>query len=324
MRRLAKLPLFATALAALLLNGAPQQRPGGVTGGSDPALADATPAAAAAVAPAEILVVGTISSTAPILIDGVSMDGRAASSWPLAGQDQVASTTAAALLVTHDQNLVILDPFTEVRVSAAGRETYLYLRKGGLDFETRQTRLFICAAGYLFVPEPLSKGYVRLADSQVPEATFLVDYQVTAGAFMEVGDRGCDEQGLAWLLTSAGPGVAGAVGGAAGAVGAAAGTAAAGAGAAAAGAGATAAGAAAAAGTAVAGTAAGAAAAAGTAVAAAGAGISTVAVTAGAVAAAAGSAAAVSAAGSGNNTCTSPDGCNGNPAPLSPANPPLL
>src|SRR5580658_5699486 len=89
-------------------------------------------------------VVGTISSTGPITINGSEMSPSVAPSWPLAANDEI-STSAPALLQTAGRDAITLDANTKARIAAAGNGLeYIYLRQGGLHFDARTGPIYIC------------------------------------------------------------------------------------------------------------------------------------------------------------------------------------
>jgi hypothetical protein len=147
--------------------------------------------------------VGTISSTAGVMIDGTMMARGAAPSWPLADQDEIATTSAPAQVRTFGQNAITLQSETRARIrSTQPGQLYIYLRSGGLTFDTKAIGVSICAHDRLFIPATPAKGSVKVAASGV----------TTSGSFGEAGQRPCDEDGLAGLLTGL-PGTGGAAGG---------------------------------------------------------------------------------------------------------------
>jgi hypothetical protein len=227
-------------------------------------------------------VVGTCSSSATIMIDDAEMSPTAAASWPVVAGDEIAATSAPALLTTVDHNLVTFERESKVRIgSVENGQTYLYVRQGGLLFDTTTRHLFICIGNRLFVPDAGSQAVLRIEKSGAVSRT------LRGGRLLEQGERACGEQPPANLVAGlpvipSGTGGVGAGGIVSGAGGAAGGTA-------------TAAGAGAGAAGGVAGVAAG--------------------------AVGAGSAAAAGAAGTFANSCTTPGGCNHNPLSISPSTP---
>src|SRR5580658_6833898 len=82
-------------------------------------------------------VVGTISSSAPITINGSEMSPSAAPSWPLVAKDEI-TNSAPALLQTAGRDLITLDANSQTRIAEAGNGLeYLYVRQGGLQFDAR-------------------------------------------------------------------------------------------------------------------------------------------------------------------------------------------
>jgi hypothetical protein len=149
-------------------------------------------------------VIGSVTSTSPIIIDRTSMSPAAAPSWPVVDRDEIETTTDAAFLVTPERNRVVLYPGAIVnsRRTESG-ELYVYLRKGGLSFNVRSRRIYICAGGSLFVAKSPTSGVVR-----VEESGGVFD-RLDTGKFEEKGKRVCNEQGVVAIITG---GVAGAAG----------------------------------------------------------------------------------------------------------------
>jgi hypothetical protein len=130
-------------------------------------------------------VVGTISSTEPITINGSTTSPSAAPSWPLAARDEVA-TTAPALLQTTDRNAVRFDADSKARVGSAGNGmAYLYVRQGGVHFNTRTGPIYICIADRLYIPAKSAQGVLRLDRS----GSAVVSLE--SGTFAEQGTRTC-------------------------------------------------------------------------------------------------------------------------------------
>ncbi len=160
-------------------------------------------------------VIGTISSTEPVNINGTPMS-PAAPSWPVAAQDEVV-TSAPAMFTTANRDILTLDANAAARVNAADNgSAYLYLRKGGLRFDASGGPVYICAGGLLFVPAKSAQGSLRL------NASGAVDRSLERGTFLEQGTRGCGpdvaKDFLSGLPAAAG-GTAGAPGPAGGGVG---------------------------------------------------------------------------------------------------------
>jgi hypothetical protein len=137
------------------------------------------------------------------------MSPTGSSSWPAMELDEIA-TQAPTLLTTSDHDVVILDSATKIKLNsvslAAGgaKQTYIFIRQGGLTFDAKSSRILICAGGRLFVPETLSKGVVRV------EANGSVSQSLTSGVFAEQGKRACTDAGVGDFLTGV-PGAAGGV-----------------------------------------------------------------------------------------------------------------
>src|SRR5580658_10006011 len=110
-------------------------------------------------------VVGTISSSAPITINGSEMSPSAAPSWPLVSKDEI-TNSAPALLQTAGRDLITLDANSKARVSQAGNGfEYIYIRQGGLRFDTRTGPVYVCIGGRLYVPSKSARGTLRLDSS---------------------------------------------------------------------------------------------------------------------------------------------------------------
>jgi hypothetical protein len=140
-------------------------------------------------------VAGTISSTASIEIDGTAM--APAPSWPLVDRDEVGTTSSPALLLTPDQNAITLAAQTKVRIRVLPEhQTWLYVREGGLSFETRTSNVLICMANHVFQPAAQTKG------SLILEKSGLVTRRAARNAFNEKETRLCNEEGPINLLTS--------------------------------------------------------------------------------------------------------------------------
>jgi hypothetical protein len=164
-------------------------------------------------------VLGTIGSTSAVVIDGTTMSPTGSSAWPVVATDEIA-TQAPALLTTADHNLATFDPESRFRLNVASaqpageKQTYIFVRQGGLAFDARSSRMLICIGNRLFVPETLAKGTLRM------DKNGSVLQHLDSGVFAEQGARSCDDSGpgafLAGVPGSAG-GNAGAAGGNAGA-----------------------------------------------------------------------------------------------------------
>jgi hypothetical protein len=149
-------------------------------------------------------VVGTVASARPVAIDNVPMSPTGSASWPVVEGDEIA-TEAPTLFTTADRDVVTFDANSNVKVSRVPtKEAYVFVRKGGLAFDAKSTRLMICIGGRLFVPQPQAKGALRL------EANGTVFEHLDGGAFAEDGKRSCGETGPA-LLQGGLAGAAGAV-----------------------------------------------------------------------------------------------------------------
>jgi hypothetical protein len=132
-------------------------------------------------------VVGTISSSAPITINGSEMSPTASPSWPLAAKDEIANS-APALLQTASHDLITLDANSRTRISdAANGAGYIYVRQGGLQFDSRTGPIYVCIADRLYVPAKSAKGSLRL------DASGAVDSRLERGVYAEQGTRACGQ-----------------------------------------------------------------------------------------------------------------------------------
>ena len=105
------------------------------------------------------VIVGTFTSSASVIIDDVEMRPTAAASWPLVEGDEIAATAAPALLTTADGDLVTFERESKARVKTVeGGQPYIYVREGGVLFETKTPRLDICIGNRLFIPGAGVKG----------------------------------------------------------------------------------------------------------------------------------------------------------------------
>jgi hypothetical protein len=130
-------------------------------------------------------VIGTISSSAPITINGTEMSPSLAPSWPLAPKDEI-TNSAPALLQTAGHDSLTLDANSKVRIDATGNGSdYIYVREGGLRFDAGAGPIYVCIAGHLYVPSKSSKGSLRLNPSGS------VDSSLESGVFSEQGTRQC-------------------------------------------------------------------------------------------------------------------------------------
>ncbi len=143
---------------------------------------------------------GSISSIAPVTIDGTKMNPAAAPVFPVQKNSTVVISSAPALLTTPEKNRLTFEHDSRFRLgSEAGSQTYVFLESGAAGFEAFGGRVSICAAGRLFVPPTPSKGYVRLTPKNNAVTRF-----IEKGAFLEDGRRACNEKGILSAL----PGVA--------------------------------------------------------------------------------------------------------------------
>jgi len=145
-------------------------------------------------------IVGTFTSSAAVVIDDVAMQPTAAASWPLVEGDEIASTSAPALLTTTDGNLITFERESKARVKTVENgKPYIYVREGGVLFETKTPRLDICIGNRLFVPGAGAKGVLRW------EKSGAVSRSVTAGQLIEQGERACDDQAPGAVISQVPP-----------------------------------------------------------------------------------------------------------------------
>jgi hypothetical protein len=132
-------------------------------------------------------VVGAISSTQPITINGAEMSPSVAPSWPLASRDEIA-TSAPAMLQTTDRNVVTFDALSKARISAAGNGlAYIYMRQGGVRFNAVTGPVYVCIGDHLFVPAKSAQGILRIDQSGK------VVSQLDRGVYIEQGARACTQ-----------------------------------------------------------------------------------------------------------------------------------
>jgi hypothetical protein len=130
-------------------------------------------------------VVGVISSTQPITINGSEMSPSVAPSWPLAPQDEIA-TSAPAMLQTSDRNVLTFDALSKARISAAGNGlAYIYIRQGGVRFNAATGPVYVCIGDHLFAPAKSAQGLLRIDQSGK------VVSHLDRGVYIEQGVRAC-------------------------------------------------------------------------------------------------------------------------------------
>jgi len=152
-------------------------------------------------------VVGTISSTEPITINGSAMSPSAAPSWPLAARDEIA-TTAPALFQTADRNVVRFEANSKARVGSAGNGlTYIYVREGGVHFNARTGPIYICIGDRLFIPTKSAQGILKVDPSGSAASN------LESGVFAEQGTRACAQDVPADFLSGLPQAAGGSVGG---------------------------------------------------------------------------------------------------------------
>lgn len=146
-------------------------------------------------------IVGGITSTAPIAIDGTSM--APAPSWPLVDRDVVQTTSAPGKVITSDQNSVTLLPDTAVRVrKLPPRETWFFVRQGGVTLDTKNSDVRVCIANRVFQPAGPAKGSIQFDKAGAVTRT------VTSGSIAELQANACGEE-IAGGMTGSGNPVAG-------------------------------------------------------------------------------------------------------------------
>jgi hypothetical protein len=85
-----------------------------------------------AVSPAPI---ATVTSTEPFTLDGHSVTTPGVSSWPLAVGDEVATSTAPAVLFFHDGSSVKLAADSRAKLTGSETQPKLVLMAGSLDYK---------------------------------------------------------------------------------------------------------------------------------------------------------------------------------------------
>lgn len=152
--------------------------------------------------------IAAVSSSRPIDVGGASMPPAGAASYPIVEQDEI-TTQAPTLLTTNDRSIAILDANTRVKVDRitppAGEKVaapnaqlfYIYLRQGGLSFDAKGGRMYVCAAGRLVIPAAHAKGTLRM------DAAGAINIALSAGSLDEQGKRACTENGISSLSAAA-------------------------------------------------------------------------------------------------------------------------
>ena len=144
--------------------------------------------------------IGTVSSARPLSLSGTTMSPTGAPSWPVMAHDELV-TQGTTLFTTADNDTVIFNANTKARLDSlpitggAPPQTYILLREGGLTFDAKASRLYLCAGGRLFVPEVQAAGVIRI------EANGTLTQGVSRGVFAEQGQRSCTEAGPGSFLT---------------------------------------------------------------------------------------------------------------------------
>jgi hypothetical protein len=147
-------------------------------------------------------IVGGISSTAPVEIDGTSMDP--APSWPVVDRDDVQTTSAPGLLLTPDRNAITLMPETGVRVrTSPTHQTWVFVRQGGVTVSTKNRSVLVCIGNRLFAPSASARGSLSL------DRSGSVSRSVSSGVIEELNTSGCADQAAADTVQVAARPVAG-------------------------------------------------------------------------------------------------------------------
>jgi len=143
-------------------------------------------------------ILGGISSTAPVEIDGTSM--APAPSWPVVDRDVIRTTSAPGLILTPDQNAITLMQATTVRVRAVvPHQTWVFVREGGLSVRTKNDGVLICMANRLFQSSASASGTLTL------EKTGTITRSAQSGVIKELPVSACGED-LAAGMTASPPG----------------------------------------------------------------------------------------------------------------------
>jgi hypothetical protein len=128
-------------------------------------------------------IVGGVSSTASIEIDGTAMEP--APSWPLVDGDVIRTTSAPGLILTPDQSAITIMAGTTIRVRAlAAGQTWVFVREGGLSIDPKNRNVLVCAANRLFQPSGPAKGSIQLEKSGAVAQT---------GSLVELKGNSCNE-----------------------------------------------------------------------------------------------------------------------------------
>lgn len=139
--------------------------------------------------------VGGISSTAPVQIDGTSM--APSPSWPVVDKDVIGTTSAPGLILTPDQNAITLMQQTTVRVrTVLPRQTWVFVRQGGLSVTTKNNNVLVCIGKRLFQPSAAASGTLELDKSGT------VTRHVTSGVLTELPGSPCGDELAAGLVSS--------------------------------------------------------------------------------------------------------------------------
>ncbi len=77
--------------------------------------------------------VASVTSAQPFLVDGVKLSNPGINSWPLIGNDEVATSFGAALMTFRDGSAVKLAPQSRVRISGSANAPLVILMAGNVD-----------------------------------------------------------------------------------------------------------------------------------------------------------------------------------------------
>jgi hypothetical protein len=147
-------------------------------------------------------VLGGVSSTAPVEIDGTSM--APSPSWPVVDHDLIRTTTADGLILTTDQNAITLMQGTTVRVrSIAPSQIWIFVREGGLSVKAKNDDIRICVSNRLFQPSASAAGTLTL------EKSGKITQSVKSGLVRELPVSACGEDLAAGSVASPPGAVAG-------------------------------------------------------------------------------------------------------------------
>lgn len=147
-------------------------------------------------------ILGGVSSTARIEIDGTSM--APAPSWPIVDHDLIQTTSAPGLILTPDQNAVTLLPGTTARVRRIqAQQTWIFVRRGGVNVSTKNYGVRICIANRLFQPSAATTGTLKV------DGSGRLTYMVRSGQIAELPVSACGEELVAGMIAAPAATVAG-------------------------------------------------------------------------------------------------------------------